>query len=338
MIDAHRLVGAPLLALVQSAMELRARAAAGEADVELVHDLRVAMRRLRSVLRPAAALYGGGVSGRAEEALRAWLLTTSDLRDEEVLRETLGRLDLPEPAAEALALWKVGRERRERGARARALAAVSSADPAPLAAFERRLARGPRHLLDAAQFSEEVVDRALAKLEERALTADAADVDAMHRARIAAKKLRYAAALLGGRAGGEREAAYPLVGALASIERGASRIQKRLGDLHDLDEAIVRMRRAWGLDLPIREAILRALTKKRIAVSARASRDLVSDVHALRGTFAAIGDWSPPPDALSDPLEERSDALPDADAEACDAAPGAGGLHRVEQGGRDPSA
>lgn len=342
MIDAHRLVGQPLLDLARATLDFRAKAAPGahdaQADAEFVHDLRVAMRRLRSVVRPAGALYGGGVCDRAEATLRTWLDATSDLRDEEVLRETLARLDLPPDAAAALEVWKVGRERRERGARGRALAAVSAADPTPIAALERRLTRGPRRSIDAGAFSSEMIERALVKLEQRAEAADPADGEAMHRVRIAAKKLRYAAALLGGRAGSEREADAPLVAALASIERGAARIQKRLGDLHDLDEAILRMRRAWGLDAHVRDAIHHALAKKRASTGARAARELGADVRALRALVAGIGDWTPPASALSDALEEHRDALPDADAEARDAASSAARLHGVEQRDGDASA
>lgn len=371
-VDAHRLLGEPLLALARSVNDLRARCAAeagGEAprpaeptdDAELVHDLRVAMRRLRSVLKPVRGLYGGRVCDEAELAMRTWLDGTSDLRDEEVLRETLDKLALEDPAEDAaLRAWMVGRARRERGARGRTLTAVSTGDAAPIEALEKRLLKGPKHEDDAAAFASSMIDRALAKLEGRAEAADPADVEAMHRTRIAAKKLRYAAALLAAtwderealakkeRREGEEKAETPaLVAALHALEKGASKIQKRLGDLHDLDEAMVRMRRAWGLDLHVREAILRALAQKRAHVAARVGRDLLPEVRALRDLFAGLDDWTPPAalltpaigagDAPSDALEEGGDALADADAEARDAAPRAGGLHGVEERDGDAS-
>lgn len=300
MTDAHALVAEPLLALVRSVSTLRARCAeeapTDGADVELVHDLRVAMRRLRSVLKPVRALYGARACDGAELTLQAWLLTTSDLRDEEVLRETLTKIDLRDPGArDALRAWMHGRARRERGARTRALAAVCSGDAGPLDALERRLVRGPKRVVDAAAFSADMIDRALQKLEDRATSADPRDGEAMHRARIGAKKLRYAAALLGGKAGADAEDATPLLATLGAIERGASKIQKRLGDLHDLDEAMIRMRRAWGLDAPVRGVLLAALARRRAQVGARAGRELIPDVHALRALFTSVTDWSRSP-------------------------------------------
>lgn len=303
MTDAHGLVAEPLLALVHAVSELRARCA-GDAptdgsDVELVHDLRVAMRRLRSVLKPMRALYGARTCDDADLTLQAWLLTTSDLRDEEVLRETLTKIELPGPAArDALVAWMHGRSRRERGARTRTLAAVSTGDARALDALEKRLVRGPKRIVEAAAFSADMVDRALRKLEERATIADPNDGDAMHRARIAAKKLRYAAGLLGGRQDADAEGAAPLLAKLGAIEKGASKIQKRLGDLHDLDEAMIRMRRAWGLDVPVRGLLLAALARRRAHVGVRAARELVPDVVALRALYASITDWSRSPPAL----------------------------------------
>ncbi|MFO0614337.1 MAG: CHAD domain-containing protein [Polyangiaceae bacterium] len=329
--DAHELVAAPLLALVRSSASLRARCAAAHhddgADVELVHDLRVSMRRLRSVLRPVRALYGGRVCDDAEETLRGWLILTSDLRDEEVLRETLAKL-IPEGrkaglspvAARALAAWQVGRARRERGARARTLTAVSRGDARALVALEARLVTGPRRAIDAGEFSSELIDRALAKLEERAGRADPADGDAMHRTRIAAKKLRYAAALLGGKtedaAAARADDAEPRLAALGAIERGAARIQKRLGDLHDLDEAMVRVRRAWGLDHAVRGEIERTLANRRADVGVKAARELGPDVAALRALHASVNEWTPrvahPPIAPNP--EEEATAAPEGDA------------------------
>lgn len=329
--DAHGLVGEPLLALVQAVSTLRARcrqdSPSKDADVELVHDLRVAMRRLRSVLRPMRALYGARVCDEAEETLRTWLLTTSDLRDEEVLRETLSKIDLRDATArEALRTWMVGRARRERGARTRTLVAVSTGDSDALDVLEKRLVRGPKREIDASAFAADMIDRALRKLEERSEGVDASDGDAMHRARIGAKKLRYAAALLGGRSGTEAEQAAPVIATLAAIERGASRIQKRLGDLHDLDEAMIRMRRAWGLDQPIRAVLLEALAKRRAHVGVRAARELVPEVGELRVLFSSVTDWGrsptplpPDPPSAVEPVARIDDAPSNADAVDLDA-------------------
>jgi hypothetical protein len=58
-------------------------------------------------------------------------------------------------------------------------------------------------------------------------------------------------------------------------------MQKRLGELHDIDEALLRTRRARGLSASTRASVSRALRRARSDKSAAIHRDLVVE----RGRF-----------------------------------------------------
>ena len=80
----------------------------------------------------------------------------------------------------------------------------------------------------------------------------------LHDLRIAYKELRYAAEILGD----------ALPADLAAMSEPASRFQKRLGEIHDADMAILAVKRARGLDEFTRGIVLvslDALRRKRVA-------------------------------------------------------------------------
>lgn len=271
---AHELLASALGALIDDTRASRARlftnGDARERDDEALHDFRVALRRLRTLLRVARALWGRKRLARFEGELRHYAQATGTLRDEEVLRETLSTLELPEAARAELGGWLV---RRARVARARH------------AAVERLLIDGPSRRVPAFPGGKRVrpLDRSLDKLAslleggdvvtmsarelaERALeraardvasaaTADVRDADAMHALRIREKRLRYSAELF----------AAPLGSRATRLVKHATRMQKRLGDLHDLDEALARLERARGLGGATQDAVTSALRARRAA-------------------------------------------------------------------------
>jgi CHAD domain-containing protein len=128
---------------------------------------------------------------------------------------------------------------------------------------------------------------------------DAADGEAMHTLRIRFKRLRYTAELFGpllertgtdagagADAGTDAGAGTGRDGTLAADAprlwaRGvaadakhAARMQKRLGELHDIDVALQRTARAWGLDAATRAALAEALRAARQRAATKALEDL----------------------------------------------------------------
>jgi hypothetical protein len=110
---AEEVLGPLLLSLIESVRLTAQRvigsgapeAGAAQEGDEAVHDFRVALRRLRTLLRPARWIYGKKRVRRIADGLRAFAATTGELRDQEVLRETLGALALGDDVRAAVEAW-----------------------------------------------------------------------------------------------------------------------------------------------------------------------------------------------------------------------------------------
>ncbi|MFT3766755.1 MAG: CHAD domain-containing protein [Minicystis sp.] len=270
---AHDFLAPALFAMIAEVRRSEARVAAttgGSDDPEAIHDFRVALRRLRTVLRPARRVFGKRRLREIAAELRRFAQATGTLRDEEVLRETLGALALPPRARAELDRWLVQRARQER-VRRRAVAALLITKDGPrgpslgtaLAHLERRIGRRRREELPVTALAGAATAAAFADV--RALAAaDPRDGAAMHELRVRFKRLRYTADLFGP-AMDERGAA---------VAKLAARMQKRLGELHDLDEALIRIGRARGLSKAAALAVRRALLRARREAAGRAHGDL----------------------------------------------------------------
>ena len=229
------------------------RVVASSNDEHAVHDLRVALRRSRIVLQVGRRVLGRFHADEARRALRDVQRATGDLRDEEVLLELFGSLAVEETG---IAAWVESRRARERRLRRALVRAVQSG----------QLETGRRMLAALLAFPVKPSrDRRLAKLARRAVeksrrevfrlrSAPMDDGEALHRLRIAYKRLRYVVETF----------AEVLPPDLAALAQPASRFQSRLGDLHDVDVAIATVRRARALAEPDRQELLAALGRVRI--------------------------------------------------------------------------
>ena len=216
---------------------LRKRARRGE--LEAVHDLRVATRRLRAALRVFRDFVApaGGVRKR----LRRLARRLGAVRDRDVLASLLAaqlgeRLGEDERRRLARLVRAVRRKRRRKLARLeRALDATAVR---ALRRRARRLSRTTGLDDDAAAIG---LTRAVTRLaaevaREPAMLEAAPSEEALHRLRIAMKRLRYALEFHAG-AGG---LAY-------DAELGAAReLQACLGELHDVDVLRAAMRLGKG--------------------------------------------------------------------------------------------
>ena len=270
-------VRARALALVAAAAAARSRLAAvhqsGEEDGEAIHDFRVALRRLRSALRPLGLAWGKKKTTALAKRIRAVADLTGELRDEEVLRETLGDLEVAAETRTDLARWQLGRARRERGTRTRvANAILGSEDLDGVLGDIRARINGPaKHDLSPQRLANEAIARAVAKVKDRAHQSDSHDKLLMHKLRIAAKQLRYTAELFDGLTDLDT----------AKITKAGAKLQKRLGTLHDLDEAKLRMGRAYGLVKHSREVVIQAVEREREKVRKRCEDEIPHELKAV---------------------------------------------------------
>jgi len=275
---AHDFMASALVALIDDTRASRARLftnrEARDRDDEALHDFRVALRRLRTLLRVARALWGRKRLARFEGELRHYAQATGSLRDEEVLRETLAALELPDAARAELGGWLVRRARVVRASHGAVERLLMDGPSQRVPTFPggKRVRPLDRSLDKLASLLEsaDVVSMPARELAERALeratrdvslcaAADVRDAEAMHELRIREKRLRYSAELF----------AAPLGARAARLVKHATRMQKRLGELHDLDEALARLERARGLGRATQDAVTSALRARRAACSAK---------------------------------------------------------------------
>lgn len=224
----------------------------GAADDEAVHDMRVAIRKTRTVLKCARPLYGRHHADAVRAAYTVVHRATGALRDEEVLRETLAELGIRGPA---LAAFAETRARRERALRRHVVALVrrgAVADARALLAALLTLPPHPRRAVAAATFARAIAERARRRV-ERDRDVDPADIEGMHELRIAYKELRYVCELF----------AVVLPSDIAEQAHAAARFQKRIGELHDVDMALDSVGRS-RLDAAPKARVLAALRRLRV--------------------------------------------------------------------------
>ena len=227
-------------------------------DEEAIHDLRVAIRRLRTLLKLARPVYGRFYADAVRAAFTVVHRSTGALRDEEVLDETLESLPCASPAFLA---WKERRRARERSLRRSVVGRLEKGD---LTRARRLLSAlltlpvRPNRDRPAAKLARRSIDNARRGV-ERLRDTPVDDAVRLHELRIAFKELRYAAELL----------SDALPSDLAAMAEPASRFQKRLGEIHDADMAILALSRARGLDPTTRAEVLTALTALRAKRTAK---------------------------------------------------------------------
>jgi CHAD domain-containing protein len=205
-------------------------------DGEALHDLRVALRRLRSTLRAYRASIGRPLGERQRRRLRAIVDATSEARDAEVLiglyDEEAARLD---PAERESAGWWRARLEAEKAAgygdtegRLDHFAALEQRLRRRLSRVSIDLQRPHRQEHALGELMEAHIDDVEDDLSE---LRSPDQVEEAHAARISVKRLRYLIEPFKGDA---------KIGALVTP---CKVLQDLLGDLHDAHVAIERVRR-----------------------------------------------------------------------------------------------
>lgn len=220
------------LALLESAGAAHARLAEGT-DAEALHDFRVAVRRLRSVLRAYRHLLAGSHARKLERELKRLAGTTGGGRDAEVaLAWVRGAAAGLRPYQRPGHAWLVARlEERCAAGYAQALGHLAEVFPHLAHDLRRRLAVYRTQVrLDAEAPAPRFATAVAAELRNAAAElaaalariGGAADREAVHAARIRGKRLRY---LL--------EPVAEEVAAARDLVRRLKDLQDLLGELHD---------------------------------------------------------------------------------------------------------
>jgi CHAD domain-containing protein len=222
-----------------------------ENDDEAIHDMRVAIRRLRTLLKISRSLFGRWHTDCVRRAYAEVMRATGDLRDEEVLEETLAGA----ATHVSFAPWLDSRKAREAKLRHNVSARIERGDLDRARLMLKALLVfpvDPARDTDLARFARRTVERARRQVEgQRDVGPD--DVLGLHDLRIAYKELRYSIELLAD--------ALP-IDARAMLEP-ATVFQKRLGEIHDVDVAIETISNAKNLAAAAREEALETLATVR---------------------------------------------------------------------------
>lgn len=224
------------------------------ADEEAIHDMRVALRRLRVVLKIARPVFGRFHIDMIRVSFTRVHRASGVLRDEEVLRETLTSLEVPSPA---FAAWIATRARREEALRViveRRLRAGDLRRPIRVLGALLTLPVVPHRRKPLAAFAHRAAERARKDVDARR-DASPDDSIALHELRIAYKRLRYTTEIFAD--------ALPLD--VAALAAPSARFQKRLGEIHDLDVARAVITRTRSLSSPDKARVLAAIARARAA-------------------------------------------------------------------------
>jgi CHAD domain-containing protein len=272
-------------ALLADADRAAARLAA-RADPEALHDFRVELRRLRTVLRAFRPALGGAVKRRHLRRLGALARATGEARDAEVqlawLEGERPRLGARErDGAEWLARRLARRARAGAGGGGGALEEVLAEHRALRAKLRARLGRaergGERDVALGPALAALLRPQRIAFVERAAAIPDARDVEAAHEARIEGKRLRYLLEPLRGTRGADARAAVTRLRALQDL----------LGELHDAHVVEGLLRRLRERVAPRRRAGLARLA--RLAAGRRDARFEALLAARRAGELEALG-------------------------------------------------
>lgn len=217
------------------------KAALDWSDPEGVHSMRVASRRLRSVMRDFLPYLPKRSFASSIKRLKAIADALGEVRDQDVAILALEEIEKKAPAEHAAALKlfiakrKEVRERRRRELKAALTKAelksvetdfTTALEEATTAAERKRKRLTPPTF---AKVSQEIIRDRLKEFEKRSEGLfKPLDVGALHEFRITAKRLRYAIELLA--------PCFPR--SISTHAKRAARLQAALGDLHDCDSWI----------------------------------------------------------------------------------------------------
>ena len=295
-LTAHNLIRPALEALIERIQRDAKRVVGSKDDDEAVHDFRVGLRRLRTLLRAARTVYGKKKVKRLEAQAKAFGDATSALRDAEVLADTLGATALDEPAQQVSSVWLAQVQSGEAELRAAAVDLIRGPDLGAMCEAVRKMLRsGPVREQTVGKFAEARFDDVRFGVREL-LPVAPADIDRLHRLRIRFKRLRYTCEMLAqfmtvidatGTRRKEREHARHAGTRFATTGRNAARMQKALGLLHDADQALLALAGA-EMSEDDRLVIRGALTTLRGRIAQKSIEQLAKLPKRIVGTESVV--------------------------------------------------
>ena len=296
-VDAHsplkQAAPAILLAKAEPLFELEA-AASGGADMDAVHDMRVASRRLRESMRLLAPLYPPAAFSAWYKRVRRVTRALGPVRDSDVFIDAFSRLNRSldaggQRAVAFLVGFRMGQRVRELELLQRALTGLDLAESRRSFA---KLVRAPKGGADThrplSAFAHAAVAERIAAVYALMPSAlDEANIESQHALRITFKRLRYAVEVFAPCYGDDFD----------SLHDTLTAFQDELGDMHDLHVFLDMVRepdrraaaQAAGVSVEDLDAVEALLEKK----AHRAFEQFAKLAQAAPGRRAASGVAAP---------------------------------------------
>jgi CHAD domain-containing protein len=262
---AHDLVTPAVQGDIERIRTAAARVLSDREDPEAIHDFRVGLRRLRTVLRTSREIYGKKRVRELEAAFKRFGDATNALRDAEVLEETIEAARIDDGHAAAVNAWLAERRRRQEALRDDAVVVIQGDDlEEAFAALLDRIAKRPKKDMSMKRFAKTRLADVQAGVAEL-LPISRDDVAALHRLRIRFKRLRYTCEMLDRFVGAAKEGkgTKKRDAAFGKVAKQAKEMQKCLGLLHDADVAIETVAASDSLAADDRDAVTRGLLELR---------------------------------------------------------------------------
>lgn len=240
---------------------LRARAVRLSADPEAVHNFRVSLRRLRAALRAMRLHRDDFYLRYFEKSLKAIADRTTDLRDFEVLLETVDGLDLDEATRAGITPFLERYRNLEREGRARFKESLEQPEALwPLKQLRAflLLPERPAELPTPARVAIKAVNRVLRPVRKKLkmIRKRRTNTPWLHRLRIDCKRLRYTVDFYQG--------LLPL--GYATLSKTARSLQNHLGDIHDCDFILEHLAVDSTLTPEYHERLRESLQKRRAGI------------------------------------------------------------------------
>ena len=283
-----------MTSLVERIQEDADRVVRNRQDDEAVHDFRVGLRRMRSLLRVSRGIYGARRVKRLEASAKSFGDGTGALRDAEVLEETLRRASLDGQGQQASSRWLADVRSTEAELRAQVGELIAGPSLGALCADAMRLVEHPpKRDQRVPEFADACFSKVRGGVREL-LPVAGRDVDRLHRLRIRFKRLRYTCETLAqfvtvfdATHRKKRSAYRRRARKFSSVARDAARMQKELGLLHDADMALISLRDT-SMPAETRIAIEPALVELRSGLLDRSLTQLRQLPKRVVGKGAAV--------------------------------------------------
>lgn len=238
-------------------------------DPEAVHDTRVGIRKIRSVLREIKNVYDRYYVDKLRKDFKSIFSKTSVLRDEEVILELLNTIEISDANKTKFNSWVRKRKTKERELRKDVVEFINSGvlnNPVKILNAVLTLPLKPKKDDSVEEFAFKRINKIRQKVLDMAehCIKNIDDIELSHDLRILCKRLRYTIEYF--------KKVIPAT--YSKIGRYAKKMQNVLGDMHDYD-VLIELINSEELDENLKNELLQVCQVKRDELCEKSKKALI---------------------------------------------------------------